>query len=53
MNMITFLQFQIPEYKDDQLPFFRRIIKNSWFAEAYDIILYGISLQLNFLISEI
>ena len=53
MNMIAILQFQIPEYKDDQSPFFRRIIKNSWFVEAYDIILHGISLQLNCLFSEI
>ena len=55
MNMIVILQFQIPEYKDDQSPFFRRIVKNSWFVEAlsYDIILHGISLQLNCLFSEI
>ena len=45
-NMIAILQFQIPEYKDDQSPFFRQIVKNSWFVEAYDIILHGISLQL-------
>ena len=53
MNMIAILQFQIPEYKDDQSPLFRRIAKNSWFVEAYDIILHGISLQLNGLFSEI
>ena len=53
MNMIAILQFQIPEYKDDQLPFFRRIVKNSWFVEPYDISLHGISLQLNCLFSEI
>ena len=54
MNMIAILQFQIvPEYKDDQSPFFWRIIKNSWFVEAYDIIFHGISFQLNFLLSEI
>ena len=53
MNMIAILQFQIPEYKDDQSPFFRRIVKNSWFVEAYDIIFHGISFQLNFLILEI
>ena len=53
MNMIAILQFQIPEYKDDQSPFFRRIVKNSWFFEAYNIILHGISLQLNCLFSEI
>ena len=47
MNMIAILQKQIPEYKDDQSPFFWRIIKNSWFFEAYGIILHGISLQLN------
>ena len=33
MNMIAILQFQIPEYKDDQSPFFRRIVKNSWFRD--------------------
>ena len=55
MNMIAILQFQIPEYKDDQSPFFWRIVNNSWFVEAYDIdiILHGISLQLNCLFSEI
>ena len=55
MHMIAILQFQIPEYKDDQSPFFRRIVKNSWFkfVEAYDIILHGISLQLNCLFLEI
>jgi len=53
MNMIAILQKQIPEYKDDQSPFFRWIVKNSWFFEAYDIILHGISLQLNCLFSEI
>ena len=55
MNMIAILQFQIPEYKDDQSPFFRRIVKNPWFFEAYDIIIHaiGISLQLNCLFSEI
>ena len=52
MNKIAILQFQIPEYKDDQSPFFWRIIKNSWFVEAYDIILHGISLQLICLFSE-
>ena len=52
-NMIAILQFQIPEYKDDQSPFFFWIVKNSWFVEAYDIILHGISLQLNFLFLEI
>ena len=53
MNMIAILQFQVPEYKDDQSLFFQRIIKNSWFVKAYDIIPHGISLQLNCLISEI
>ena len=53
MNMIAIQQFQIPEYKDDQSPFFRRIVKNSWFVEAYDIILNGISLKLNCLFLEI
>ena len=53
LNMIAILQFQIPEYKDDQSPFFRWIVKNSWFVEAYDIIFQGISFQLNFLLSEI
>ena len=50
MNMIAILQ---PEYIDEQSPFFRRIVKNSWFVEAYDIILHGISLQLNCLFLEI
>ena len=53
MNTIAFLQFQIPEYKDDQSPFFWRIVKNSWFFEAYDIILHSISLQLNIVYSWI
>ena len=55
MNMIAILQFQIPEYKDDQSPFFWRIIKNSWFFEGYnyEIILHGISLQLTCLFSGI
>ena len=53
MNMIAILQFQIPEYKDDKSPFFWRIVKNSWFVEAYDITLHGISLQLNCLFSDI
>ena len=53
MNMIAILQFQIPEYKDDQSPFFQQIVKNSWCFEDYEIILHGISLQLNCLFSEI
>ena len=55
MNMIAILQFQIPEYQNDQSPFFWRIVKlkNFWFVEAYGIILHGISLQLNCLFLEI
>ena len=53
LKMIAFLHFQITEYKDNQSPFFRRIVKNFWFVEACDIIFHGISFQLNFLLSEI